>query len=157
MEATLKKTLGVLLLAMVVVSGCSNKMKIRQEQREKVAANTGLFCEFVSGDDHKDVDVELTFAMAKRCDSNKNYSVTSYKSSSEINGLVYCCSIKNVQATPTVTPPPAAPMPSPAKASPAISKPSTASSAKPAAASKKAEAADDDDDVKAVVPATTSP
>ncbi len=94
MEASLKKSIGFLCLALMVLSGCSGAMKKRQEQREKVAATSGLFCEFVSGDDHTDVDVELNLSMARRCDSAKNFTVTSYKSSSEINGLLYCCSLK---------------------------------------------------------------
>ncbi|HRO66659.1 MAG TPA: hypothetical protein PL182_03740 [Pseudobdellovibrionaceae bacterium] len=100
----MKKSIGLICLAsLLVLSGCSNAMKKRQEQREKVAATSGLFCEFVSGDDHKDVDVELNFSMARRCDPAKNFTVTSYKSSAEVNGLVYCCSIKrNERAAPVV-------------------------------------------------------
>ncbi|MBX3039179.1 MAG: hypothetical protein KF789_00555 [Bdellovibrionaceae bacterium] len=88
-------------------------MKKRQEQREKVAASSGLFCEFVSGDDHKDVDVELNFSMARRCDPAKNFTVTSYKSSAEVNGLIYCCSIlrKAERSTPAAAKPEAKPAP----------------------------------------------
>lgn len=105
MEASLKKSIGFLFLAsLLTLSGCSNAMKKRQEQREKVAASSGLFCEFVSGDDHKDVDVELNFSMARRCDPAKNFTVTSYKSSAEVNGLIYCCSLRKNEkpASPAV-------------------------------------------------------
>lgn len=94
MEASLEKMVFSLSLILIFMSGCSSAMKVRQEQRDKVASSSGLFCEFVSGDDYKDVDVELNFAMARRCDSSKNFSVTSYKSSAEVNGLVYCCGTK---------------------------------------------------------------
>lgn len=72
---------------------CSNKMKIRQEQREKIAATSGLYCDFVNGDEFKDVEVELNMVMAKRCDPVKPMTITNYKNASEIYGLVYCCAM----------------------------------------------------------------
>lgn len=120
----MKSVLIVLSLSALFAAGCSNKLKQRQEQREKVAATSGLFCEFVSGDDHKDVDVELNFQMAKRCDSDKNFTVTSYKSSADVNGLVFCCATKRPEAparapkrpTPAPAAPAAAPAPAPVSA-----------------------------------------
>ncbi|XGC80264.1 hypothetical protein ACES2L_13110 [Bdellovibrio bacteriovorus] len=77
----------------LLLSGCaSGTFKARQEQREKMAASTGMFCEFVSGDLHPDVDVELSMQMARRCDSAKNFSITNYKNSSDQAGVIYCCS-----------------------------------------------------------------
>lgn len=76
----------------VVLSGCaSGTFKARQEQREKLANSTGMFCEFISGDLFPDLDVELSMKMANRCDANKNFSVTNYKNSSDQPGVIYCC------------------------------------------------------------------
>ena len=85
--------LAILLSLSTLFVGCaSGTFKARQEQREKMAANTGMYCEFVSGDLFPDVDVELSMSMAKRCDANKNFSIANYKNSSDHNGIIYCCS-----------------------------------------------------------------
>ncbi|MEK2646593.1 hypothetical protein [Bdellovibrio sp. BCCA] len=78
--------------SVLLLSGCSSAFKARQEQREKLAASTGMYCEFVSGDLFPDLDVELNMQMARRCDSNKNFSITNYKNSSDQTGVIYCCS-----------------------------------------------------------------
>ncbi len=84
----------ILVLSWLSLSGCSSAYKQRQSERDKVAQNTGLFCEFINGDDHNDVDVELNLQMAKKCDVSKHYNFTSYKNASDIFGLVYCCASK---------------------------------------------------------------
>ena len=86
----------------VSVTGCaSSKMKERKEQRDKVAAQAKLYCEFINGDVYPDIDVALNLEMAKRCDSEKPFSMTNYKTSAENPGVIFCCS--------TVTPKAAAP------------------------------------------------
>ena len=76
----------------LVLSGCaSGKFKARQEQREKSAAATGMYCDFISGEVFADLDVELSMQMANRCDANKHFSVTNYKNSSDQIGVIYCC------------------------------------------------------------------
>ncbi|KHD89213.1 MAG: hypothetical protein OM95_05205 [Bdellovibrio sp. ArHS] len=76
----------------LLLSGCaSGTFKARQEQREKLAASTGMYCEFVSGDLNPDLDVELSMQMARRCDANRSFSITNYKNSSDHNGVIYCC------------------------------------------------------------------
>ncbi|MBV2168211.1 MAG: hypothetical protein KUL82_05845 [Bdellovibrio sp.] len=83
-----------LTLSALFLSGCaSGTFKARQEQREKLAASTGMYCEFVSGDLFPDVDVELSMKMASRCDSSKSFSITNYKNSSDQAGVIYCCSM----------------------------------------------------------------
>lgn len=83
----------VFLLPCLMLAGCaSGTFKARQEQREKAVGNSGMFCEFVSGDLFPDVDVELNLSMARRCDSSKSFSITNYKNSSAHNGILYCCS-----------------------------------------------------------------
>lgn len=83
-----------LTLSALFLSGCaSGTFKARQEQREKLAASTGMYCEFISGDLFPDVDVELSMKMANRCDSSKSFSITNYKNSSDQAGVIYCCSM----------------------------------------------------------------
>ncbi|MGZ3768982.1 MAG: hypothetical protein ACXVCP_06800 [Bdellovibrio sp.] len=100
--------------AALILSGCaSGTFKARQEQREKLANSTGMYCEFISGDLFPDLDVELSMKMANRCDSNKNFSITNYKNSSDQPGVIYCCSTYNraerrsSQASRTAAPAPA--------------------------------------------------
>ncbi|HEY1078937.1 MAG TPA: hypothetical protein VGE46_02535 [Bdellovibrio sp.] len=86
--------------AVLLLSGCaSGTFKARQEQREKLAHSSGMYCEFISGDLFPDVDVELSMQMARRCDSNKNYSITNYKNSSDQSGVIYCCSTARKSAS----------------------------------------------------------
>ena len=90
------KLLAVGLLISSTLVGCASaRFKQRQQLREKEAAASGLFCEFVSGDEFPDVDVEVSLRMAKRCDSAKAFSVTSYRNSSEQFGLTYCCAMRS--------------------------------------------------------------
>ena len=82
------------LLLPVFLLGCGSAQKQRLELREKLAASSGMYCEFISGDIHSDIDVELNMQMAKRCEPTKPLSITNYKNSSENYGVIYCCSIK---------------------------------------------------------------
>jgi hypothetical protein len=75
----------------LLLAGCSSHYKKRQQQRDRVAAATGLFCEFVSGDEFTDIDVEINIRMAKKCDLEKPLNFTSYKNASDNFGIVYCC------------------------------------------------------------------
>jgi hypothetical protein len=77
------------------LSACaSGTFKTRQEQRDKLAASSGLYCDFVNGDQYPDLDVELNMRMAKKCDANKSFSVLPYKNSSDKSGVVYCCAMQ---------------------------------------------------------------
>ncbi len=81
-------------VACLYLTGCaSGAFKARQEQREKLVGSSGLYCEFVNGEQHPDIDVELNMQMAKRCDASKPFSITNYKTSSEMNGVMYCCQV----------------------------------------------------------------
>lgn len=89
------RLLFVGLSSLVLLSACaSSTFKARQEQRDKLASSAGMYCEFVNGEKHPDVDVELNMQMANRCDSGGTFSITNYRNSSEQNGVIYCCSIK---------------------------------------------------------------
>jgi hypothetical protein len=79
------------LLTIVVFSGCSSAQKARREERDRAAQSKGVFCDFVSESDFKDVDVELNLRIAKRCNANKPFSISGYKRVSENPGVLYCC------------------------------------------------------------------
>lgn len=84
--------ISILTVVAVYLSACaSGSFKARQQQRDRVANSSGLYCEFVSGDEYPDVDVEVNFQMAKKCDPSKHFSLANYKSSSENYGIVFCC------------------------------------------------------------------
>jgi hypothetical protein len=80
-------------MAAFVFAGCaSSQMKARKEQREQVSKNAKLYCEFINGEVYPDIDVALNLEMAKRCDSEKPYSISQYRTPSENQGIMYCCS-----------------------------------------------------------------
>ncbi len=87
----------VFAVAFGALAGCSSNKK-KQALREKVATQSGLYCDFVNGDKFKEIELELNLAMATKCDPDKPYSVSNYKNASEVHGLVYCCSMKRAQA-----------------------------------------------------------
>ncbi len=99
--------------ASIFVTGCSSAQKARKEQRDKVAASSKLYCDFVNGELFPaDVEVALNLEMAKKCDSERAFTITNYKTPAENNGVVFCCSIANA-GKPTSA---AAPAPAPAPA-----------------------------------------
>lgn len=78
--------------ALLFLSGCASSTFVeRQQKRDQVAQAKGLYCGFVNGDEFPDLDVELNFAMANKCDPSKPFSVSPYRNSSAKNGVVYCC------------------------------------------------------------------
>lgn len=82
------------MLGLLALSGCaSSAYKQRMEQREKLASSSGLYCEWINGDKHSDIDVEINLQMSKRCDSSKPFSLTPYKNPSDQNGIMYCCAM----------------------------------------------------------------
>ncbi len=93
------KKIAVLAVSCLFLSACaSSAMKTRKEQQAKVAQSSKLYCEFINGEIYPDVDVALNIEMAKRCDSDKPFTITAYKTPSENQGILYCCSIsKNAQ------------------------------------------------------------
>ncbi|PIS10688.1 MAG: hypothetical protein COT73_07950 [Bdellovibrio sp. CG10_big_fil_rev_8_21_14_0_10_47_8] len=79
---------------LLILAGCaSSSMKQRKEQRDKlVQAGGKMYCEFINGDVYSDIDVALNIEMAKRCDVDKPFSISQYKTPSENQGIMYCCS-----------------------------------------------------------------
>lgn len=101
-----KMTAVVFVVGALLLSGCGSVQK-RQEERNKVAQSSGLYCEFVNGDANNDVDVEVNIQMSKKCDISKQFSMTNYKNASDIFGIVYCCHYqkgKSAAATSTKGP-----------------------------------------------------
>lgn len=101
---------GLGLTSMLLIS-CASSYKVRQEQRDKLATTTGMFCEFVSGDEFTDVDVEVSMRMGKRCEANRPFSLTNYKNASDNSGLVYCCTSKGFVGIAPVSTSPTTPAP----------------------------------------------
>ncbi len=85
-----------LLLAGLIVfmtTGCSSKNK-KAEIRDRAVVTSGLVCDFVNGEKNRQVELELNIVMAKKCDLDKPYTVTDYKTAADVSGLVYCCRVK---------------------------------------------------------------
>lgn len=98
-----------LLGVIAILSGCaSSQIKARKEAREKAAQNSRIWCEFVNGEVFPDVDVAVNIEMSKRCDADKNYSVTAYRTPSENQGVIYCCTLRGEANAPAASPAPKA-------------------------------------------------
>lgn len=82
-------------IAGLVLSGCgSGAVKARRELRDRNLQTSKLYCEFVNGENNPaDVDVALNVSMQQRCDNEKPFSLSTYKTPSEVQGIVYCCSM----------------------------------------------------------------
>lgn len=84
---------------LLMVAGCSSgELKARQEQRERIVQSSKLYCEFVNGDNNHDIDVAINLAMGAKCDAEKSFSMTNYRTPSEINGVLFCCGIRTPKA-----------------------------------------------------------
>ncbi len=84
------KIVASVIVGFFFLSGCTSMQK-RQEERNKVAQSSGLYCEFVNGDANNDVDVEVNLRMSKKCDVNKQFTLTNYKNASDLFGVIFCC------------------------------------------------------------------
>ena len=81
------------LLSALLVGCTSSRIRARKEEREKVVQTSHLYCDFINGEIFPDVEVAANIEMAKHCDSEKTFSLTSYHSPSDNIGLNYCCGI----------------------------------------------------------------
>ena len=92
------KILFIALSSIALLSACgTSKIKERKEQRAKLAQSSKFYCEFIDGGVYPDVDVALNLEMAKRCDSDKPMTMTQFKSPSDSNGVIYCCSMASAK------------------------------------------------------------
>lgn len=87
------KNIIILAAACGSLVACSSAKKERLEQREKMAASSGFYCDFVNGEKYTDVEVVMNLDMGKRCDSGKPFSISQYRSPSDVVGMMYCCSM----------------------------------------------------------------
>lgn len=84
-----------------VLSGCvSGKVKEKRAEREKISQLTGLYCDFVNAEEVYDAEVELNLEMAKKCDPEKNFSISSFRTVSEHRGILYCCGLVKKASAP---------------------------------------------------------
>lgn len=91
--------------ACLLLAGCaSSSQKTRKEQRDKVMQSSKIFCEFINGEQYPDIDVALNLQMAQRCDSEKSFSITNYKTPSEVPGVLFCCAIAPKQTAKLESP-----------------------------------------------------
>lgn len=97
MAAKQLKLLSSIAIAGLLMAGCgSGSVRAKKEQRDKAVQTAHLWCEFVNGENNPtDVDVALNLSMAQKCDSDKPFSVSTYKTPSEVQGLVYCCGMQD--------------------------------------------------------------
>jgi len=78
-----------------VIGACASSGRVqRQLIRDQVAAGTKFYCEFLNGEKYTDIDVALNIAIGEKCDVSQSYSITGYRSTSEIPGVIYCCNLK---------------------------------------------------------------
>jgi hypothetical protein len=116
-------------LSLLFVTGCSSGNK-KSEARDKVTSQSGLYCDFVNGEKNRQIELELNILMAKKCDVDKPYTISDYRSPAEVSGMIFCCRVKEMQTAKAVAAPASAvKAPVSAPASPAIvpaSKPATA-------------------------------
>lgn len=86
--------LGTVSLASLLLAGCASSNAHREESRNKIVQTSKIFCEFVNGDNNPDIDVAVNLAVGAKCDADRSFSMTSYRTPSEINGILYCCGVR---------------------------------------------------------------
>lgn len=86
--------------ALLALSGCASNRKQKFDQREKAALASGLYCDFVNGEKSPEVELELNLLMSKKCDADKHFSITSYRTPAEVTGVLYCCATKKIEVKP---------------------------------------------------------
>lgn len=88
--------LGLLsIVSFVVVSCASSERRMRQQVREQVSQNARFYCDFINAEKFSDFEVTLNIAMAERCEGTQPFTVTSFRTPSDIPGLLYCCNMKS--------------------------------------------------------------
>lgn len=89
----LKYVTALFAVSFLVLSGCSSGQTKRKEQQTQVVKSSKIYCEFINGENNQDADVVLNLQMGARCDYEKPYSITSYKTPADITGLMFCCGV----------------------------------------------------------------
>jgi hypothetical protein len=79
-------------ITVLFLAGCaSHQIELQKKQRNRFAEETGFYCEFVNGESVPAIDLDLNLKMAKKCDREHNFTVTSYVQPNEQRGLIFCC------------------------------------------------------------------
>ncbi|MCS6838875.1 MAG: hypothetical protein NZ480_08520 [Bdellovibrionaceae bacterium] len=89
--------LGLLFSLMVTLvwTGCgSSKKRERSVQREHLSSSRKFYCEFINGEKFSDIDVTLNIQMAERCDTSLPFSISGYRSASDLPGVIFCCNLR---------------------------------------------------------------
>lgn len=93
---------AALMIAAMSVVGCASKQqKARKEQQQKVIQTAKFYCEYLNGEQFYDIDVALNVTMGQRCDPDKPFSISQYRTPSDIQGVMYCCSTSDKMALVT--------------------------------------------------------
>ncbi len=100
-------------LSLLFVTGCSSGNK-KSEARDKVTSQSGLYCDFVNGEKNRQIELELNILMAKKCDVDKPYTISDYRSPAEVSGMIFCCRVKEMQTMKAAAPVTKAPVSTPA-------------------------------------------
>jgi hypothetical protein len=91
------------MLALALFAGCaSSRVKARKETRDKMLQSVRLYCDFINGDVFSDIEVQLNIEMMKRCDPDKTYSITNYRTPAETVGITYCCTMAKPSGAPVI-------------------------------------------------------
>lgn len=86
------KFVCLILLAGFVLSACASKTQNeRRQERERVANSSRMMCDFINAEKFPDADIELNIQMGRRCDPDKNFSITQFRTPSDNQGIMYCC------------------------------------------------------------------
>lgn len=88
--------LGLLSVVVLVIGSCaSSERRMRQQVRDQVSQNARFYCDFINSEKYSDFDVTLNIAMAEKCEGSLPFTVTSFRTPSDIPGLLYCCNMKS--------------------------------------------------------------
>ncbi len=76
----------------ILLSACGGRVSPqRSAERDKAAAQGGGYCNFVSGVEYPDVEVELSLQVSKKCDMKQSFSLTEYRTDKNNQGVLFCC------------------------------------------------------------------
>ncbi len=90
------RKITVLFALVIFAAGCSSSViKEKRKERERLVQQSKLYCEFINAEIFPDTELELNVQMAKKCDPDKPMTMTQFKTPSENQGIMYCCSLEN--------------------------------------------------------------
>jgi hypothetical protein len=91
------RSLALSICALIIFAGCTSAtVKARRDQRERMVKEGGkIYCEFMNGEQYPDIDIAMNLEMAKRCDPDKAFTISNYKTPAETVGLMYCCTMSS--------------------------------------------------------------